>query len=178
MTIRRTFPRLSAALVIACSAASLSAQAPLVLVPVRVDQVMSEAQQRQTGVYRLTPEQRIKLDGWLTRYSAELTRAVGATLAQPTAAPRDRQWVPLIFPPGAQVVDTPQDGTYVRLADGTLWEVYLPDRTTTVTWHTGDYVTVSRAGAAMGEYDHQLVDAPARTRAFARFVGLVSPRRR
>jgi len=85
---------------------------------------------------------------------------------------------PLIATLGARLVATPEDGGFVRLADGTLWEVYVPDRTATVIWRAGDFVSVSRAPTAAGDYDHLLINAPARTRALARFVGLVPPRRR
>ena len=45
--------------------------------------------------------------------------------------------------------------------------------------NAGDYIAVSRAAVTVGDdYDHLLVNAPARTRAAARFVGLASPRRR
>lgn len=219
MPSRHTLYRTAVAIAIACPAESVSAQGPLVLVPVRVNQVMSEAEQQRTGVARLTPAQRIALDGWLTRYSAELRRTASAPLARPTPTspiasanrtgesaideptlegssgeasgadhapvaqrarwPRGRRRLaPYTAPPGALLVATPEDGSYVRLADGTLWDVYLPDRTATDVWRAGDYIAVSRAAAGVGDYDHLLVNAPARTRAFARFVGLVSPRRR
>jgi hypothetical protein len=89
-----------------------------------------------------------------------------------------RRTVPLSAPPGARVVSTPEDGGRVRLADGTLWEVYLPDRTATVVWRRGDYVAVSRAPTAVDGYDHLLVNGAARTRALVRFVGFFPPRRR
>jgi len=100
--------------------------------------------------------------------------------AQPARWPRRRPWLlPFIVPPGAPLVATPGDGSYVRLANGTLWDVYLPDRTATDVWRAGDYIAVSRAPVTVGDYyDHVLVNAPARTRAAARFVGLVAPRRR
>ena len=68
--------------------------------------------------------------------------------AQQRRRPRIDRWVPLTAPIGARVVETPDDGGYVRLADGTVWEVNLPDRPITDAWHAGDYVTVSRVAAA------------------------------
>ena len=58
----------------ALSAPTLAAQAPLALVPLRMEQVMSPSQLEQAGLTRLTREQRLALDAWLTRYSAELRR--------------------------------------------------------------------------------------------------------
>jgi hypothetical protein len=97
--------------------------------------------------------------------------------AQQRRRPRIDRWLPLTAPIGARVVETPDDGGYVRLADGTVWEVHLPDRPTTETWRAGDYVTVSR-GAAAGDHDHVLINGADRTRAFARFVEVVRDRRR
>ena len=175
----------------------------LIFVPIRASQVMSAADQQRIGVDRLTPEQRFALDAWLTRYSAELRanafrqpaagagRSVAASSTEesaPTesaAAPQQSGhrggwgWTPLsTIPPAARLVSTPDDGSFVRLADGTLWEVYVPDRTFTDEWQEGDYITVSLASTALGDFDHVLVDTKANTRAHVRFVDVVGSRRR
>jgi hypothetical protein len=179
-------------------------QDKLVFAPVRASDVMSAADRQRTGVDRLTPEQRFALDAWLTRYSAEIRgsappqpQATGRTVfasstdyasgAESDDEPiqqrgrryRDQIWTPLItVPPAARLVSTPDYGSFVRLADGTLWEVYLPDRTSTDEWRAGDYITVSAASTAVGDFDHVLVDTNANTRAHARFVDVVESRRR
>jgi len=192
---------------VACSAASLMAQDTqdqlkdkLIFVPIRATQVMSAADQQRIGIDRLTPEQRFALDAWLTRYSAELranafrqpTAAAGRRIAAssteesaPSEAPAAPEqfnhhgWSPLsTLPPAARLVSTPDEGSFVRLADGTLWEVYAPDRTFTDEWQEGDYITVSQAPSAVGEFDHVLVDTNANTRAHVRFVDVVGSRRR
>jgi len=205
MRLTQLLPSVSVA-VFTCAASSF-AQAPLALVPLRMDQVMTSAQLERTGIGNLTREQRLTLDAWLTRYSAELRREVARQLPQPTpeagqvtaaqaanpaledgtglsdvdAPPeqpharrrfRAQPSLPLTAPIGARLAATPEGGGYLRLSDGTLWEIYLPDRPATVTWRRGDYVAVSRAAAAVGEFDHVLTNAPARIRAFARFAGL------
>ena len=180
-------------------------QDKLVFAPVRASDVMSAADRQRTGVKRLTPEQRFALDAWLTRYSAEIRgnappqpqQAIGRTVFASSADDasaaepddeaiqqrgrgyRDQVWTPLItVPPAARLVSTPDDGSFVRLADGTLWEVYLPDRTSTDEWHAGDYITVSLASTAVGDFDHVLVDTNANTRAHVRFVDVVGRSRR
>jgi hypothetical protein len=177
----------------------------LVFAPVRASEVMSATDRQRTGVDGLTPEQRFALDVWLTRYSAEIrgsappppqpatARTVFASSAEDASATepddetsqprgrryRDHVWTPLItVPPAARLVSTPDDGSFVRLADGTLWEVYPPDRTSTDEWHPGDYVTVSLASTAVGDFDHVLVDTNANTRAHVRFVDVVGGSRR
>jgi hypothetical protein len=185
---------LSSAAVLALSTPTLAAQAPLALVPLRMDQVMSRSQLEQAGLTRLTGEQRLVLDAWLTRYSAELTHGddgpaadvmvTEASTERPQAVRRtwqrgsSRRDAPVTVPIGARLVAAPDDGGIVRLTDGTLWEISLPDRPTADAWRVRDYVAVSPAAATVGEYDHILVNAHARTRAFARFAGLVPPRRR
>ena len=194
-----------AAIAIVCAAPSMLAQQDkLVFVPVRASDVMSAADRERIGVDRLTPEQRFALDVWLTKYSAELrasapptpqarvARTIFASADDDgsSAAPdaestqhggryRDRIWTPLLtVPPASRLAATPEDGGFVRLADGTLWEVYPPDRTSTDAWHPGDYITVSLAATAIGDFDHVLVDTNANTRAHVRFVDVVGRSRR
>jgi hypothetical protein len=200
---RSTF--LFAATAVAWSASALRAQEKeqdkLYFVPIRASEVMSPADQKRIGVDRLTPEQRVALDVWLTRYSAELRanafrqpqQATGRTIAasngevatepaessQRGTRARTRFWTPLgTVPPAARLESTPDDGSFVRLADGTLWEVYPPDRTFTDEWNAGDYITVTLAPTAQGDFDHVLVDTKANTRAHVRFVDVVGSRRR
>jgi hypothetical protein len=209
MRLTQLLPSVSVA-VFTCAASSFG-QAPLALVPLRMDQVMTSAQLERAGIGSLTHEQRLALDAWLTRYSAEVRREVARQLPEP--APEAGQMTPaqasnpgsddetgsatvdkpreqphtrrrlrsqpsfaLTAPVGARLAATPKGGGFVRLSDGTLWEIYLPDRPATVTWRAGDYVAVSRAAAGVGEFDHVLTNAPARARAFARFAGLASRR--
>lgn len=191
---------------VVCAAPNMPAQQDrLVFVPVRASEVMSAAERQRIGVDRLTPEQRLAFDVWLTKYSAELRagappapqRGTAPTIfasadddgssAEPDAEStqrggrrfRDRVWTPLLtIPPASRLAATPEDGGFVRLADGTLWEVYPPDRTSTDAWHAGDYITVSLASTAIGDFDHVLVDTKANTRAHVRFVDVVGRSRR
>jgi hypothetical protein len=193
---------------VVCSASSLVAQDTpdkmkdkLIFIPIRASDVMSAADQQRIGIDRLTADQRFALDAWLTRYSAELRansfRQPGSAGARPVAATTEESappesatapeqsghhgwgWTPLsTTPPASRLVSTPDDGSFVRLADGTLWEVSVQDRTFTDEWQEGDYITVSVASAAQGEFDHVLVNTNANTRAHVRFVDVVGSRRR
>lgn len=192
---------------VACATSTLLAQQQdkLVFVPVRASEVMSPADQQRTGVDRLTPEQRFALDVWLTRYSAELrasplpqpnrgtARTIFASSADDGSATEldgeasqrggrrqsDRIWTPLLgVPTAARLQSTPDDGSFVRLADGTLWEVYPPDRTSTDAWEQGDHISVSLAPTAVGDFDHVLIDSNSNTRAHVRFVDVIRGSRR
>jgi hypothetical protein len=68
------------------------------------------------------------------------------------------------------------DGTHVVLADGTIWEVYLPDRPAVHTWRPGDLLIVRESSVTQGEYDYTLKDGRTRRAVYARLVGEVSGR--
>jgi hypothetical protein len=69
-----------------------------------------------------------------------------------------------------------QDGTRVVLTDGTVWEVYLPDRPSVNTWKPGDLLVVREAAVSQGDYDYTLKDGRSRRQVWARLVGDVNGR--
>ena len=68
------------------------------------------------------------------------------------------------------------DGSHVMLTDGTVWEVYLPDRPSVDTWKPGDLLVVREAAVMQGEYDYTMKDGRTRKIVWARLVGDVSSR--
>jgi hypothetical protein len=68
------------------------------------------------------------------------------------------------------------DGTHVMLADGTVWEVYLPDRPFVDTWKPGDLLVVREAAVMQGDYDYTMKDGRTRKLVHARLVGDASAR--
>ncbi|MDQ2767552.1 MAG: hypothetical protein M3Y30_10390 [Gemmatimonadota bacterium] len=64
-----------------------------------------------------------------------------------------------------------QDGTHIVLTDGTIWEVYLPDRPAVNTWKPGDLLIVREAAVSQGDYDYTLKDGRTRRAVSARLVG-------
>jgi hypothetical protein len=68
------------------------------------------------------------------------------------------------------------DGTRVMLTDGTVWEVYLPDRPSVDTWKPGDLLVVREAAVTQGDYDYTMKDGRTRKIVWARLVGDVSSR--
>lgn len=63
------------------------------------------------------------------------------------------------------------DGTHIVLSDGTIWEVYLPDRPTVNMWKPGDLLTVREAAVMQGDYDYTIKDGRTRGIVSARLVG-------
>lgn len=170
---------------------------------VKLDEVMSPQDQMATGVANLSAAQRQSLERWLSRYtgtvaavSRRLTEMPArngdvdtpsrdvAPRAEPSrqaAPPRQAQqpdltgrpWLPHKLPNGAQMLRSIDGSTFVMLADGTMWEIYLPHRGNAEMWRAGDLIQVRQAAASVGEFDYQLMNGAARNTVSARFAGWV-----
>jgi hypothetical protein len=75
-----------------------------------------------------------------------------------------------------RVVRVLGDGGHVVLGDGTIWEIYLPDRPSVNTWRRGDLLVVRERSLMQGDYDYSLIDGRTRGDVAARLVG-AAPRR-
>lgn len=146
---------------------------------IRLDQVMSAAEMKATGVSSLTEAQRDSLGSWLARYTATVAGAPGAAPA-PGEEERGAEGAEPEYEPstvsGVRIIRVEQDGTLLTLQDGTRWEVFLPDRPGTATWRRGDFVIVSLSPIMVGlygAYRYTLEDGRADTRARVKFRGRV-----
>jgi hypothetical protein len=167
---------------------------------VKLDEVMSAQDQMATGVANLSAAQRQSLERWLARYTGtvaavarRLDRAPAreadgpardiAPRAEPSRQAPARQaeqpsltgrpWLPHKLANGAQMLRSLDGSTFIMLADGTMWEIYLPHRPQADTWRSGDLIQVRQASVVTGEFDHQLVNGVARSTVSARFAGWV-----
>jgi hypothetical protein len=190
--------RILSALIVALASmpCALSAQAS----DVKLDEVMSAQDQVATGVANLSVAQRQSLERWLARYTgtvAAVARRIDRAPARETDAPRTdaaprtepsrqaptrqaeqqnltgRPWLPHKLPNGAQMLRSMDGSTFVMLADGTMWEVYLPHRPQANTWRPGDLIQIRQASIVTGDFDYQLVNGVARSTVSARFAGWV-----
>jgi hypothetical protein len=77
--------------------------------------------------------------------------------------------------PGERIARMDEGGTLIELRDGTVWEVYLPDRTSTVGWKEGDFLIVKKAplGQNIGQdgYTYELINGRTNERAVVSFRG-------
>lgn len=73
--------------------------------------------------------------------------------------------------PGIAIAHTGQGGTYIILSDNTVWEVYLPDRPSTVGWLVGDYLIVKQSPIGHGNYTYELINGRTEQTAVVRFEG-------
>jgi hypothetical protein len=167
---------------------------------VKLDEVMSAQDQVATGVANLSAAQRQSLERWLARYTGTVA-AVARRLDRPPTreadapardvAPRTepsrqapsrqaeqqnltgRPWLPHKLPNGGLMLRSIDGSTFIMLADGTMWEVYLPHRPQADMWRSGDLIQVRQASVVTGEFDYQLVNGVARSTVSARFAGWV-----
>jgi hypothetical protein len=56
-------------------------------------------------------------------------------------------------PAGYDIQAVSEDGRYVTLQNGTVWEVEISDRATTGSWTAGNFVGISRIWAPRNGYD-------------------------
>jgi hypothetical protein len=140
-----------------------------------MDQVMSPAEMQATGVSSLTPEQRAALDAWLVRYTNTLAIIARHGAEQAATSATGEVGEPLSVYDGHRIRDVAQDGGRITLQDGTVWDVYLPDRPSADTWKKGDFVLVSIRGAFIASqgqpYDHLIVNGRTHSTASARIEG-------
>ena len=73
--------------------------------------------------------------------------------------------------PGERIARMDEGGTLIELRDGTVWEVYLPDRTSTVGWKEGDFLIVKKAPIGHGNYTYELINGRTEETAVVRFEG-------
>ena len=96
--------------------------------------------------------------------------------AQDTARSSRDAALPRTAPIGARVDSISDGGRFVRLADGTRWEVHPQDRPGADAWQRGEFVAVRESPIASGDpirgFNIVLVNAEAHRAVVARFAGL------
>lgn len=96
--------------------------------------------------------------------------------AQMTHDGHYRGWYRDLWPVrGVRIAVVEEGGTSITLRDGTVWEVYLPHRTSTAEWRRGDYVTVKPSplgqDVGRGRYTFELFNGRAESVAVVKFRG-------
>ncbi|HJU88063.1 MAG TPA: hypothetical protein VJ672_01640 [Gemmatimonadaceae bacterium] len=148
-----------------------------------VDDFMTPQEAEAIGITSMTPAQREAFERWLDRYTATVARVAKR---EPAAAPATRQAQerPAHHPNsylrnGAKIAELLNGGDFVRLEDGSVWEIYASDRVATVNWKTGSLVIVRERNIAINSggdiYDMLLMNGEAGTTATARFRGVGKP---
>jgi hypothetical protein len=75
-------------------------------------------------------------------------------------------------PVGLYIRAVEEDGRYLALEDGSLWEVEISDRATTASWTADDFVNLTWIAAPRGDFEYLLTRAGYREqRAAVRLAG-------
>lgn len=130
-----------------------------------LDAVMSRADQDRTGVSKLSPKERAAFEQWLTDFAITVaTKTAADAAAAPKAAAYPaighKRWVK----------SKADGGKFIKLEDGSLWEVSPIDKINTMLWLPLDDVVVVESKNPL--YPYKLVGE--RDAAEARLV--TSPR--
>jgi hypothetical protein len=76
----------------------------------------------------------------------------------------------VVLPYGLYVREVLDDGSYVMLEDGSVWEIRLPQRPNASSWRPGDFVQLRTIAAPVDQYEILLAHT-ANDKAEARLVG-------
>jgi hypothetical protein len=90
-----------------------------------------------------------------------LPLAAAAPLAAQTAVPiaacdSDALCGRVPRPVGLYIRAVAEDGRYLALEDGSLWEVEISDRATTASWMPDDFVNLNLISAPRGDFEYLL----------------------
>ena len=132
---------------------------------------------KRTSRVALTTARALSLLGAMLLASATLTqRAAAQDESAPPPAQGTADSARLYAAPSSvwnaqRVRRVIENGTRIVLTDGTVWEVYLPDRPAVDTWKPGDLLVVREAAVSQGDYDYTIRDARTRRAVSARLAG-------
>lgn len=133
------------------SAASLAAIQPQSL---KLNDLMTEEEQRSAGVSRLTAVERAQLEVWLTNYTLKLYSNLARN---PNLRPGE---LPILgeqhqyrqkttsYKPTNKVLTVDEvydDGASMRLGDGSIWRVFEGDQERAFQWDSGQRLAVYRS---------------------------------
>ena len=76
----------------------------------------------------------------------------------------------VVLPYGQYVKEVLDDGSYVMLEDGSVWEIRLPQRPNAASWRAGDFVRLTNIGAPVEDFEI-LLSHTTNDKAEARLVG-------
>ena len=141
--------------------------------------LLSAREMEEAGLAKLSAEEQAALARVLVRRRAigrmgmtMAPRAWAVPLRRSLVSPVPVELVTDLDPRSAvPIVDLAAGGTLIILGDGTIWEVYLPDRPTTDAWAPGESVLVRRAPAGVNGYDYELINGGEADGVLARFRG-------
>jgi len=133
-----------------------------------IDDVMTAAQMRVTGVSSLTDAQRDALDQWLNDYTQMVVQiAIRPDPKSASATPADYAGMDK----GHHLDKVSEEGRTIQLEDGSQWEITSTDRIFTGQWVPIMEVSVTLARNPVGAFKYSLTNKEVGEIALARYVG-------
>ena len=116
-------------------------------------------------VLRLAPAFAVALVLFLPNQSSAQGQAAAPQLAE-------CRWncYSVVLPYGLYVREVVDDGSYVILEDGSVWEIHLPQRPNASSWRPGDFVRLTTIAAPVDQFEILLAHDQ-NDKAEARLVG-------
>jgi hypothetical protein len=152
-------------------AATASAQN---LASVDLNRLLSQHEQAEMGLSKLDSTERAALQRWIAAWlpaatdSAHLDRAADRSLDAPRSLRTSARAYPGIGR-DYEVGEVMKQGAYVRLEDGSLWEILSVDRGFVRTWLPSSAVTIVAADDPLGHYRYALISGSG-NRAYAALI--------
>jgi len=98
----------------------------------RLDKLMTTQEQERTGIKKLTKSEREALELWLTNWTLEVLAKAKSSSGQTYVGVGGDHWV-------SKNIDS---GRFIKLEDGSLWQISPIDRINTMLWLVVDEITV------------------------------------
>jgi hypothetical protein len=103
-----------------------------------------------------------------------LSARSAAAQAPSTALGCDRHCYRVVLPLGLAIREVTDDGSFVTLEDGSVWEIRLPQRPVASSWRPGDFVQLKTIWAPVDRFEILLAHGDT-DRAEARLAGRGRP---
>lgn len=124
----------------------------------RLDQLMTPEEQKRTGITKLTKSEREALEQWLTNWTLQVLHKATPSSEKTYARVGSGHWV-------SQKID---GGRFIKLEDGSLWEVSSIDRINTMLWLVTENITIIESGNPL--YPYKLINSDSGNTAEAKLI--------
>lgn len=134
------------------------------LASVDLNRLLSQEEQAEMGLSKLDSTERAALQQWIAAWlpaatdSAHLDRTTDRSLDTPRSLRTSARAYPGIER-DYEVDEVMKQGAYVRLENGSLWEILSVDRGFVHTWLPSSAVTIVVADDPLGHYRYELISS-------------------
>ncbi|MBO8131939.1 MAG: hypothetical protein H0Z29_10590 [Candidatus Marinimicrobia bacterium] len=124
----------------------------------RFDKLMTPEEQKRMGITKLTKSERELLEQWLTNWTLNVLVKATVRSGQTYDGVGGSHWV-------SKKID---GGRFIKLEDGSLWEISPIDRINTRLWLVTEEITVIESGNPL--YPYMLINSDSEDTAEAKLI--------